>query len=34
MKKAEDAEEVLELIGTEELWMTKKRSSLSKKGSY
>lgn len=33
-KKGEDTEEVLELMGTEELWMSKKRSSLSKTGSF
>lgn len=33
-KKVEHAEEVLELMGTEELWMSKKRSSLSKTGSF
>jgi len=33
-KVAEDAEEVLKLIQTEELCMAKKRSSPSKRGSY
>lgn len=32
-KAAKDAEEVLELIWAEELWMTKKRFSPSKRGS-
>lgn len=33
-KKVEDAEEVLELMGTEELRMSKKRSSFSTTGSF